>query len=136
MLLARLVGNRQLKDLHLMFGWKPERVSRISLVMLKAIHTNFKHLLDWNHRLLTPERLDTYCKAVASRGSPLETCWGFIDGTLREISRPIYGQESVYNGWKRMQLVEATRIAFPCTFFFFSCRCAASLTSLFCETDS
>lgn len=29
------------------------------------------------------------------------TCFAFVDGTIRKIARPKYGQESLYNGWTR-----------------------------------
>ncbi|RPA99047.1 hypothetical protein L873DRAFT_1685176, partial [Choiromyces venosus 120613-1] len=32
----------------------------------------------------------------------LESCWGFVDCTLKQIAQSIYGKESVYNMWKRM----------------------------------
>lgn len=62
---------------------------------------------------LTPERLVTFTIAIQNRGAPLETCFGFIDCTLREIARPIYGQEAVYNGWKRKHCLKYQAVVTP-----------------------
>eukprot|EP00033_Pygsuia_biforma_P007133 GCRY01008105.1.p1 GENE.GCRY01008105.1~~GCRY01008105.1.p1 ORF type:complete len:182 (+),score=4.36 GCRY01008105.1:505-1050(+) len=34
----------------------------------------------------------------SSTRCPYETCWGFIDGTLMQISRPTFHQKEMYNG--------------------------------------
>ncbi|RPB12404.1 hypothetical protein P167DRAFT_588521 [Morchella conica CCBAS932] len=103
MLLARLSWPNRLADLYLKFDWKPERVSRI----------RWKHLLVFDVERLTPERLVTFTIAIQNRGAPLETCFGFIDCTLREIARPIYGQEAVYNGWKRKHCLKYQAVVTP-----------------------
>jgi hypothetical protein len=98
MLLVPLSSTERLADTHLKFGWKPERVSRVINALLAWIHKKWKHLLDWPDKLLTPERLTIYAALVAGTGAPLQSCIGFVDGTLHEVSRPIYVQESVFNG--------------------------------------
>lgn len=42
-----------------------------------------------------------YLAGCVSNKCPVETCIGFIDGTIRAICRPKYAQEEVYNGHKR-----------------------------------
>jgi len=113
MLLARLAWPHRLSDMHLQFGWKPERVSRITNTLLHFIFDRWKHLLHFDSERLTPERLAMYSIAIKEKNAPLDTCWGFVDGTLRPIARPIYGQESVYNGWKRMHCLKYQAIIAP-----------------------
>jgi hypothetical protein len=113
MLLVRLAYPSRLSDLHLQFGWKPERTSRICNTLLKYIYDKWKHLLFFDQHLLSPERLASYTIAIREKDAPLETCWGFIDGTMRRIARPIYGQESVYNGWKRGHYLKYQAIVAP-----------------------
>ena len=43
-------------------------------------------------------RMERCAAAVHKKGAPLTGCWGFIDGTVRLVSRPIVGQEGIYNG--------------------------------------
>ncbi|CAB1109461.1 unnamed protein product [Ectocarpus sp. CCAP 1310/34] len=33
-------------------------------------------------------KIDSFCEAIAGRGSPLTRCWGFLGGTIRKIARP------------------------------------------------
>jgi hypothetical protein len=88
MLLDHLCAPDSLKDAHLKFGWKPERVSRITNTLMSIIHDKWKHLLSWPGKLLTQARLTMYSALVAAIGAPLRTAWGFVDGTLHHISRP------------------------------------------------
>jgi hypothetical protein len=106
MLLARLACPNWLADLRLKFGWKPERISRIVKELLQFIHETLGHLLVFDAERLTPQRLSAFTIAIRERNAPLETCFGFVDGTLQEIARPIYGQEAIYNGWKHMHCLK------------------------------
>lgn len=63
------------------------------------VHERFGHLvisldLVW----LDPE---LFAKAISTKGAQLRQCWGFIDGTIRPISRPIRNQRIMYSGHKR-----------------------------------
>ena len=46
----------------------------------------------WNHGILNPPLIATYADAVHSKGAALDDCFGFIDGTVRPISRPMSNQ--------------------------------------------
>ena len=37
---------------------------------------------------MSPAQLQVYANAVSAKGSPLENCFGFIDGTVRPICCP------------------------------------------------
>ena len=43
---------------------------------------------------------EIFSQAIYNKGSPLEQCWGFIDGTARPIPRPIRSQRIMYSGHK------------------------------------
>ena len=73
----------------------------------------FGHLLDWNYQRLRPACLEQFCKAIRGAGAPLDTVFGFIDGTLREIARPSNNQRLFYNGWKRMHCIKFQSVMFP-----------------------
>ena len=45
-------------------------------------------LLEWNSDVLSPQNLQIFADAIHEEGSPPENCFGFIDGTIRSISRP------------------------------------------------
>lgn len=113
MLLARLAWPNRLVDMHLKFGWKPERVSRIVNTLLKFIYETWQHFLTFDLHRLTPEWLAAFTVLVHNREAPLSTCFGFIDSTLQEVACPIYGQEAIYNGWKRMHCLKYQVIVTP-----------------------
>ena len=51
-------------------------------------NTHGDKVLQWNHGILSPVKLQTYVDAITAKGAPLENCFGFIDGTVRPIARP------------------------------------------------
>ena len=55
----------------------------------------------WNQPILQPQKLKEYCDAIHQKGSPLDNCFGFINGTVRGIARPQVDQRIVYNGHKK-----------------------------------
>ncbi|RPA96978.1 hypothetical protein L873DRAFT_1692696 [Choiromyces venosus 120613-1] len=42
-----------------------------------------------------------YCIAIKEKKVLLGSYWKFINCTLRQIAQPLYGEEFVYNRWKR-----------------------------------
>ena len=55
--------------------------------------------------------LDVYATAIYNKGAALENCFGFIDGTVRPISRPIINQTAVYNEHKRVHALKFQSVA-------------------------
>ena len=68
---------------------------------------------EWNHDILAPVILQTYVDAITAKGAPLENCFGFVDGTVRPISRPGANQRLVYNGHKRVHALKFQSVALP-----------------------
>ena len=95
----------------------PRPVSVLSLITnqtLDFIYQNHSHLItDWNHDLLSPQSLQSYADSISNQGSPLTNCLGFIDGTVRPITRPGHGQRIVYNGHKRVHSLKFQSVALP-----------------------
>ena len=54
-----------------------------------------------------------YAEAVHENGCPIDTCFGFIDGTLRQTCRPIYNQREVYNGKYRVHGLKFQSVLVP-----------------------
>ena len=57
--------------------------------------------------------MEIYNNAITAKGSPLNNCFGFIDGTVRPISKPGQNQHLVYNGHKRVHGVKFQSVALP-----------------------
>lgn len=114
MLLKRVSYPCRYSDMIPRFG-KP--VSVLSLVtnhVLDFIFENHAHLVtEWNRNVLSPMGLQSYADAISRKGSPLDNCFGFIDGTVRPISRPGTAQRVVYNGHKRVHALKFQSLALP-----------------------
>ncbi|RPA89080.1 hypothetical protein L873DRAFT_1832100 [Choiromyces venosus 120613-1] len=104
MLLAHLAYPNRLSDLAMKFGYT---------TVQSFIHSKWKHLLEWDHVRLTPERLAQYARTIERKGAPTGTVWGFIDGTIRAIARPTRRQRTCYNGWKRKHCLKYHAIVTP-----------------------
>ena len=63
--------------------------------------------------MLSPPLLQEYSDAIHAKGAPLENCFGFIDATVRPISRPDQQQRIVYNGHKRVHMLKFQSVALP-----------------------
>ena len=57
--------------------------------------------------------MEIYNNAITAKGSPLDNCFGFIDGTAGPISKPGQNQHVVYNGHKRVHGVKFQSVALP-----------------------
>lgn len=51
--------------------------------------------------------------AIQERGAALENCFGFIEGTVRPISRPDESKRLLYNGRKRIHALKFQSVAVP-----------------------
>jgi len=57
--------------------------------------------------------LQEYADVIHAKGAPLNDCFGFIDGTVRPISRPGQHQRIVYNGHRRVHSLKFQSVALP-----------------------
>ncbi len=78
------------------------------------IYDRFNHLLtDLNQPWLSQQNLKLFANAIHAKGAALDNCWGFIDGTVRPISRPNRNQRAVYNGHKRVHALKYQSVVTP-----------------------
>jgi len=50
----------------------------------------WKFVLDFDETQVTPEKLEAYALSIHIKNNcPLKTCWGFVDGTIQGIARPV-----------------------------------------------
>ncbi|CAH3028735.1 unnamed protein product [Porites evermanni] len=101
-------------DLIPRFGRPVPELSMISNLVMDTIYQEHNHrVTQWNNTLLSPPLLESYARAIASKGSPLPNCVGFIDGTVRPICRPEQNQRIVYNGHKRVHGIKYQSVVLP-----------------------
>ena len=63
--------------------------------------------------MLQPNKLREYADCIHQKGAPLDNCFGFIDGTVRQIARPQINQGVVYNGHKRVHALKFQCVVLP-----------------------
>ena len=89
----------------------------LSMVTNKVLNHLYQihghRLRQWNDTILHPQALEQYAEAIHTKGAPLQNCFGFIDGTVRPISRPRDNQRRVYNGHKRVHALKFQSVIIP-----------------------
>ena len=96
------------------FGRPVPDLCIVSAHVMNHIYHNFCHLLtDFNLPFLQPRELDIYCEVIHAKGAALRNCFGFVDGTVRPISRPGKDQRVVYNGHKKVHSLKFQSIVIP-----------------------
>ncbi|KAH8031551.1 hypothetical protein HPB51_019154 [Rhipicephalus microplus] len=103
MTLRRLAYPNRLCDLETIFNRHSSVISSVVSKVMSHIEYYFGHLLadltvlGW----MKLQNLQLFSQAVHQKGAPLKNCWGFIDGTARQICRPSKLQQEHYSGHKR-----------------------------------
>ncbi|GMF54535.1 unnamed protein product [Phytophthora fragariaefolia] len=108
--LRRMAYPARLSDLEDLFGRDTTAISSISNASLDTLYDKFHGLLQFDYKRLTSATLSAYAWAIHANEAPLETCVGFIDGTVRGTCRPNKNQRYMFNGHKSKLL----DVAAPC----------------------
>ncbi|KAG5863761.1 hypothetical protein JTB14_030618 [Gonioctena quinquepunctata] len=107
-LLKRLVYPNRLSELVPMFNLSAQSLSQIIRTTEDLIYEKTNDSINNLNRLqwLNQEKLDYYAEAVTVKCGAVSNCWGFIDGTTRQICRPTINQEEYYSGHKRYHCIK------------------------------
>ena len=77
-------------------------------------HDRWGFLLnDFRRNILNPQNFVRYARAIHAKGAPLTNFWGFIDVTVRPVSRPGNNHRLQYNGHKRVHAIKFQSVATP-----------------------
>ena len=63
--------------------------------------------------VLNSPALQIYAQVISQRVSPLQNCFGFVDGTVRPIAKPDNNQRIVFNTHKRLHALNFQSLALP-----------------------
>ena len=92
-------------------------VSELSIISNEVIDWNYTEhwhrVTQWNHSILDQVLLSTYANAIFDKGAALDNCFGFIDGTVRPICRPVVNQGTLYNEHKRVHSLKFQSVTLP-----------------------
>ncbi|KIJ51635.1 hypothetical protein M422DRAFT_243936 [Sphaerobolus stellatus SS14] len=113
MLLRRLSYPSRLADISMQLGWQKTRFSQITQVTAMYLWARWKHLLRFDPRRLTREKLASFGRVLQAKGAPFDCVVGLIDGTLQKNARPVRNQRLVYNGWKRIHCLKYHAVISP-----------------------
>ena len=90
------------------------RFERPVPVCLNFAYDRWGHLLKtMNQQWLAPVNLQLFVDTIHAIGSPLDNCWGFIDGTVRPICRPRKDHHILYNGHKKVHAIKFQSVVAP-----------------------
>lgn len=96
------------------FGRSVPELCEITSEVSDFIYDNHGYLLQsLDQPWLSPDNLQIYADAIHTKGGALQNCWGFIDGTVRPISRPGEHQRVMYNGHKRIHALKFQSVVAP-----------------------
>jgi hypothetical protein len=112
-LVYRLNYPTKLLQLELMFGIERTVCGRLFNVVLDFIYTKFASKILFEKQLVLTH-LDSYCQSVSTKcGNALLKCFGFIDGTVHQVCRPVKFQKSVWSGHKRVHGMKFQSVILP-----------------------
>ena len=111
LVLRRLAYPNRLCDLVPMFGRHVTELSVIFNIMLDALFRKHHHKLQQVNQSWVNH--DQFAEAIAAKGSALKNVWGFIDGTQGRLCHPNVGQESIFNGHKRIHSLKYQAVIAP-----------------------
>ena len=57
--------------------------------------------------------MQIYADTIHAKGVSLHACFDFVDGTVRQISRPKNNQRQVYNGHNRVHALKFQNVTLP-----------------------
>ena len=114
MLLKRLSYPCHFNDMISRFGRPVPELCMITNPVMDFIYVSHGHrIIQWNSVVLNPGFLEQYAAAIAGKGAALDNCFGFVDGTVRPISKPGEQQRIVYNGRRRVHAPKFQSVAVP-----------------------
>ena len=95
-MLKRFAYPCRLSDMIPIFGRSAPELSMVSNEVTEWMYNVHGHrITEWNHFIMSPDQLQIYSEAIHDKGAALDNCFGFVDGTVRPISKPGVNQRVV-----------------------------------------
>ena len=112
--LKRLAYPCRNRDMIQRFGRPVPQLCSMVNTVVNTIYSYSAHLLgDIDQPYLSPTNPKLYADAIHAKGAALESCWGFVDGTVRPICQPTKNLRVVYNGYKRVHAMKFQSVMPP-----------------------
>jgi hypothetical protein len=112
LLLYRLAAPRRIQpDMERFFGIRKSKISAALNTFVDALYEVALPYL--SNPALFQHRFSLYSKLIFEKCNVANMMWGFIDGTLRKICRPVWFQRAAYSGHKRTHGIKFQSIVTP-----------------------
>ena len=96
------------------FGRPVSELCMITNRVMDFIYDLHGHrITQWNPTVLNSRLLGEYATAISDKVAALDNCFGFVDGTVKPISRTEEMQRIVCNGHKRVHALKFQPVATP-----------------------
>ena len=83
----------------------------VSNDVMNLIYTQWNHLLtDLDQPWLSLATSQQFADVIHRKGSALQNCWGFVDGTIQPVRRPGRNQRVLYNGHKKFTPLDCSQL--------------------------
>lgn len=113
--LRRLAYPGRLVELSEFFGVSEPELSMVINKTVTILHQRWGRLLDrLDSPWMTRARLDNFCHAIRRAGAPYQNVWGFLDGTINRVCRPVRHQRLLFSGHKRVHCLKYQAVTTPC----------------------
>ena len=113
-LLKRFAYRCRYVDLIPTFGKPVPQLCLASNHVMNLIYDQWSHLLiSFEKPWLSPANMLEFAQVINEKGGALQNCWGFVDGTVRPVSRPGRNQRVLYNGHKKVHSIKFQSVAAP-----------------------
>ena len=90
--LRRLAYPARWVDLQGFFRIRDTVLCEVFNVVICRLSKRFRRTLHWDTRRLTRKKLKEFARALHDAGVPFANCIGFIDGSIKEVCRPVQHQ--------------------------------------------
>ena len=88
------------------------RLCMTSNSVMDYLYTHWNHLLNsLNQPWLSPDNLKNFANATFQADSALQNCFGFVERTVRPVSRQGKNQRVLYNGHKKVHAIKFQPVA-------------------------
>jgi hypothetical protein len=110
--LYRLSAPTRYKDCMHLFKKSRSWLSVIFNDVVCHLIERYREKLEWDRDRLSRQTLERYATAIERIGH-CTNVWGFIDGTMRAINRPLENQNLYYSGYKKCHAVKYQAVTTP-----------------------
>ncbi|EGD76397.1 hypothetical protein PTSG_07517 [Salpingoeca rosetta] len=116
LLLYRLAYPCRLVEIQIaLVAWSEAKISSVINCVLDDLFARYKNKIAFDETMLSKERCKLYADTLERKGCPAPPhFFGFIDGTVKSVCRPVIFEDILYTGYKRTHAIKFQGVMTPC----------------------